>query len=136
MVGSLVPLGMWESRIIAVDHVNVEAPPGAADGLRWFYGEVCLLDEVDASVGGAKLVYRSGRIELRIHLLGSPVVEPVDCRVGILVPELSEATELLEERRVGYDTLSGLTWTDQRISLLDPGGNRVELRQYWPRITL
>ncbi len=127
---------MLDSRIVAVDHVNLEASPGAGEAMRWFYGEVCQLDEVETDGSEARLLYKSARIELRVAFVDQPSVESVDCRVAILVPEMAEATDLLDERRVDYDTLSGLDWTDRRVSLLDPAGNRVELRQYWPRITL
>lgn len=127
---------MFESRIVAVDHVNLEAPVATEEEIRWFYGEVGLLDEVQAVSTTERLVFKSARIELRVRLREHPRVEAIDCRVAILVPSLSEATDLLDDRKVPYESHSGIRWTDRRISLLDPGGNRVEFHQYWPRITL
>ncbi len=127
---------MLESRIVAVDHVNLEAPVATEEEMRWFYGEVALLDEVHASSTVDRLVFKSARIELRIRLRDHPKVEAIDCRVAILVPSLPGTVDLLDDRKVPYDSLSGLRWTDRRLSLLDPGGNRVEFHQYWPRISL
>ncbi len=123
---------MKESRIQAVEHVNLEAPLGLEETLRWFYGEVGQLDEVtDDGDEWSRLRFKSERIELRVHMVASPTIEGVARRVTIAVPSLSEAAEQLAERRVAFDRISGMTSTSRRIQALDPAGNRVEFKQEW-----
>ncbi len=121
---------MEPSRILAVDHVNIEASPGLEGALRWFYGEVALLDEVPWPIeDSAGLCFRSERIELRLHSVENPRIAAVATRVTIAVPSLSFAAEQLDERRVRYERLSGFGVTDRCLQTLDPAGNRAELRQ-------
>ena len=128
---------MLESRIVAVDHVILEAPPEAENELRWFYGELATLDEVVAAAEwGRQIVFKSLRIELRIHLRENPRVDPIVCRLTVRVPLLDEVIEQLEDRKIEFVPISGIRWTDRRITLLDPGGNRVELRKDWPMVVL
>ena len=121
---------MRHSRIQAVDHVNIESPFGLDDKLRWFYGEVAELEErpPDAKMG-AGICFRSERIELRIRFSPEPRIESVECRVLVGVSSIDEAAERLVERKTPFQPLSGLAGSDRRIQVLDPAGNRVELRQ-------
>lgn len=121
---------MRHSRIQAVDHVNIEAPFGIDDELRWFYGEIAELEERPVEgPAGPGLCFRSERIELRIRFVEDPQIEAVACRVIVSVSQMAEATERLEERKVPFQQLSGLGWSDRRIQVLDPAGNRTELKQ-------
>ena len=124
---------MRASRIQAIDHVNLEAPPRLEDELAWFYTEVGRLDRVaDEREEPSRLCFRSVRLELRIRIVGRPRVDPLACRLTLAVPSLAQAAELLEKRRVRYVRLSGLWFTDCRLGTLDPAGHRVELKQEWP----
>ncbi len=124
---------MRQSRIQAIDHVNLEAPIGLAEDIRRFYTEIALLDELPRSEADPpRLCFKSERIELRIALLERPWIEPVACRVMIAVPSLAETAELLEECGTPYERLSGLSFTDRRLEMHDPAGNRVALKQAWP----
>ena len=124
---------MEPSHIIAVDHVNIEARLGLEDELRWFYGEVAMLEErPDDASGLDPLCFKSERIELRIQLLDTPHVDPVVCRVTIAVPSLDEAAELLADRRRHFEKLTGVLFSDRRLDTLDPAGNRVMLKQHYP----
>lgn len=121
---------MEPSRIQAVDHVNLEAPYGVDEGMRWFYGEVAALEEVSCDDPATnRLCFRSRQIELRVNFVDSPEIDPLKPRVTILVPSLSEVGERLEERSVPYTTLTGVMYTDRRLEVHDPAGNRVVLRQ-------
>jgi hypothetical protein len=121
------------SRIHAVDHVHLDAPPGIEDALRWFYVEIGQLEEIAwRPPEGLGLAFKSARIELRIRLTQKPVIEDVKPRVTLLVPSLTEAKTKLEERRVEVAELTGIGWADQRLQTVDPGGNRVELKREWP----
>jgi catechol 2,3-dioxygenase-like lactoylglutathione lyase family enzyme len=52
-------------------------------------------------------------------------------RVTIAVPSLAEAVQRLDERSVAYERLTGILFTDRRLQVLDPAGNRVEFKQEW-----
>ncbi len=121
---------MEPSRIQAVDHVNLEAPYGVDEGMRWFYAEVAVLEEVSCDDPATnRLCFISRQIELRVNFVDSPDIDPLEPRVTILVPSLSEVAEQLEERSVPYTTLTGLMYTDRRLEVHDPAGNRVVLKQ-------
>jgi hypothetical protein len=122
---------MGPSRILAVEHVHLEAPFGREDELRWFYGQVAKLEELAAGEGSFPLRFRSEAIELRIQLLQAPRIDPIAVRVTIAVPALAAACELLEERRIEYQRVTGITHTDRRMQVPDPAGNLVELKQDW-----
>ena len=124
---------MRPSRIQAIDHVTLEAPPGLRDELRWFYTKIAELEEVPQTGPEApRLCLKSARIELRINLVEHPRVDSIGCRATILVTSLKETLECLEERNVGCQQVSGVVYTDRRVAVLDPAGNRVELKQEWP----
>lgn len=124
---------MHDSRILAVDHVHLDVPSGLTEKLVWFYGEVGGLAQVVR--GGDEpfiLRFRSGRLEIRFREWDDPAIDGMACRVTILVDSLSAVRELLEEADVEYSRLSGTLETDRRLSVLDPAGYRVELKQWWP----
>jgi hypothetical protein len=117
--------------------VNIEAPFELDDDLRWFYGEVAELEEVLCDgVDPPRLCFKSGQIEIRVHLMDRPRIEPVGLRLTITVPSLTVTTEKLDERSLRYQRLTGTMYTDRRLETLDPAGNRVALKQGWPAITI
>lgn len=122
------------SRILAVEHVELESPFGLESDVRWFYGELAALDEVAAAPESASsaIAFRSARIELRIRFLETPQIDEVKLRTTILVPSLRDVIHECRARRIDFTPISGVVWTDRRIQLLDPAGNRVELKQSWP----
>jgi len=128
---------MIESRIVAVDHVLLESDLEVEEDLRWFYGDLVALDEVGAACEpGRRLVYKSGRIELRVAFVAEPHVDPIETRVAILVPSLQEVTDVLDDRKIAFETVSGLRWSDRCIAVHDPAGHRIELREHWPFFVL
>ncbi len=128
---------MKQSRILAIEHVNLEAAPGLNEDLTWFYTEVAGLDRLDnVCVDAPQMCFKSARIELRFHIKEDPRIDPVACRLAILVRCLPETIDLLVERKIAYESLCGLTFMDRRITVLDPAGNRLELKQEWPEIAL
>ena len=125
---------MGSGQIIAVDHVELEGAPGLEPELVAFYCDVGQLPRVEGPLGEPpRLRFRSGQIELRYALVPTPRLSPVACRLVVAVPRLREARQLLDERKVAYERIRGLGFTDRRLSLLDPAGNRVEFKQDWPR---
>ncbi len=123
---------MKDSRILAVDHVELQTRPGLEAALRWFYLELIGLAEVEEPPQAPpRLRFRSADLELRYTLMAEPVVEAVAHRVTLLVDSLPETCRKLTETRWPYTSLRGVAFTDQYLSLLDPGGNRVAVRQAW-----
>ena len=127
---------MNTSRIQAIRHINLEAPVGSEEDLRWFYGEVAGLEEVPGDGEDGRLCFKSEHIELQVHLSSEPRVDPIERRLTIAVASLSEAAAQLTERRVGYEYISGLLFTDNRLESRDPAGHRIVLRQGWADHTL
>lgn len=122
-----------ESQILAVDHVELETVPGVAEELTWLYRDLAGLALIDAGSGHpVRIRFRSGPIELRYTLLDEPRLSPIECRVVVEVPSLETVELELQERYIHYTRLQGVTYTDQRLGLRDPGGNRIELKQRWP----
>ncbi len=122
-----------QSRIQAVDHVNLEALRGVEEALRWFYGEIAELDDITEANGDASILrFRSERIEVRIRIVGEPAIDPVRYRVTIVVPNLDETAERLLEAGSEIERISGLMWSDRQIATFDPAGHRIILKQHWP----
>ena len=120
-------------RLHKVDHVELEAPPGLEEELQWFYAEVSKLEALSSDHTEApQLCFRAAQVELRVRLVERPRIDPIKCRVTLLVPSIAEVAELLDERSVQYQKLTGFMYTDRRILTSDPAGNRVELKQEWP----
>ena len=122
---------MKPSQINALERVRLEAPEEAAERLVWFYGDLVELTVVDDDSEPGTLCFRSGGVDLRIQLKRDPAIEPVRRRAVISVRSVDALAGLLDEHGIPYSRLTGLDWTDRRLSLLDPGGNRVELKQEW-----
>lgn len=124
---------MRPSQIIAIDAVEMEARPEARERLIWFYGEVVGLLFVEDPSDPDLLRFGSHRLELRVRLRDRPRSDEVRRRALVSVRSLDDTAGVLEKEGIALQRLSGLTWTDRRISLVDPGGNRVELKQEWRR---
>jgi len=122
---------MRPSQINAIERIVLEAPQDATEDLCWFYGDLVGLTLVSAAVYAGPLLFRSAGVELRIEIKSAPRIEPTRRRALISVQSLTWVIERLEERRIAYTRVSGIDWTDRRVSLLDPAGNRVELKQEW-----
>lgn len=122
---------MKPSQINAMDRITLEAPDGVEEELRWFYVDLVGLTQDPAESGAAVLRFRSAQVELRIEIKPVPKIDSNRRRATVSVGSLRWVMDRLDERRIGYTRMSGLGWTDRRISMLDPGGNRVELKQEW-----
>ncbi len=124
---------MRPSQIIAIDRVRMEAPLPARDRLVWFYSEVVGLALRDDSADGACLRFHSAQLELHIDLVANPRVDVNRRKAVLSVRSLDATLAALDESGIACRPTSGWAWTDRRVSLLDPGGNRVELKQEWRR---
>ena len=123
---------MAESRILAVDHLEMQARIGCEGELLWFYGEVIGLSVVaESPQHPARIRFRSADLELRYTLVAEPRTESTAHRATLLVSSLWETRKVLDDARMRYVPINGATYTDRLLSLLDPGGNRVAIRQTW-----
>ena len=68
---------------------------------------------------------------MRYTILPEPTIEDTAHRATLSVDSLLEARKALEEARMPYTRITGMAFTDRSLSLLDPGGNRVAIRQRW-----
>ncbi len=128
---------MKPSRIQAVDHIHIEAPLGSDEDVRWFYGELCELEECPGLLADAPtLRFKSSRIVLHVRLVPIPDTDPMDERFVLAVTSLEQVVELLEERKLPYHEVRGFGCTDRRILVMDPGGNRIVLKRHFPEIGL
>jgi hypothetical protein len=124
---------MKPSRIQAIDHIRVEAPHGLEEELIDFYTEIGGLEYMEeGEADSATLCFRSAQLRLHIRMVDNPRVDSVARRMTLAVDSLEAASRFLEERSVPYLRLPGLWYTDRRLSVCDPAGHRVELKQQWP----
>ncbi|MBN1347269.1 MAG: hypothetical protein JXQ73_31555 [Phycisphaerae bacterium] len=117
-------------RIQAISDVRIEARPELKGDLHFFYVELLGLEAVEGEPG--MLCFQTDR--LRVHVLMTPEAQPSPMRRRLVleVPSLDRMAGKLEEEDIDYDRYRGLRLTDQRIFVLDPADNRVELKQPWP----
>ncbi len=117
-------------RIVAIEHVQLAMPPGGEARARAFYADLLGLAEVAKP---ARLVGRGGawfeRDGVKLHLGVEPEFRPArKAHPALRVEGLPELIERLRRSSVSVledDTLEG--W--QRVYVLDPFGNRIELME-------
>ena len=124
---------MRPSQIIAIARVALEAPPGAKDRLIWFYRDLVGLTFIEDTLNHSLLRFRSGQLELHVLLCDQPRIEQIRRQAVVSVESLEATMQTLQEERIPFERLFGVNWSDRRVGLLDPGGNRVELKQEWRR---
>lgn len=116
--------------IVGIHHVQLAAPAGSEDRLRWFYGAVLGLPEVAkppvlAARGG--VWFRSAHVEL--HLGVEESFAPArKAHPGLLVDGLEDYARRIESHGVAVE------WDDsfpgyRRCYVADPHGNRIELME-------
>ncbi|MGZ4609566.1 MAG: VOC family protein, partial [Actinomycetes bacterium] len=116
------------SGLCGLHHVQLAAPAGSEDRLRWFYVEVLGMSEVPkppalAARGGAW--FRSGGLEL--HLGIEADFHPArKAHPGILVADIDAVVARIRAHGVDVE------WDDnfpgvRRCYVADPHGNRLEL---------
>ena len=124
---------MRPSQILAIDTVGMQAEPECQERLIWFYRDLVGLTFIERPGNRGFLLFSSARRELRIDLIRHAMAEQVRRRALLSVQSLDGVAEVLEAERMPHQPISGISPTDRRISLLDPAGNRVELKQEWRR---
>ncbi|MFF7974109.1 VOC family protein [Streptomyces sp. NPDC007905] len=113
--------------LVAIDHVQLAAPPGSEDALRAYYGNVLGLTEVPkppvlAARGGCW--FRAGAVRLHLGIEGD--FRPArKAHPGLRVTDIEAYAARLAERG------APVTWDDNlpghlRFYSVDPVGNRLE----------
>ncbi|MGZ4590587.1 MAG: VOC family protein [Actinomycetes bacterium] len=121
------------SGLSGLHHVQLAAPAGSEDRLRWFYVEVLGMSEVPkppalAARGG--VWFRSGGLEL--HLGIEADFHPArKAHPGILVADIDAVVARIRAHGVDVE------WDDnfpgfRRCYVADPHGNRLELLEPQP----
>ena len=116
--------------ILGLDHVQVAAPPGCESQARAFYGGLLGMEEVpkpETLPNRAGCWFRAGAQELHVGV-EEPFTPARKAHPGFLVDDLAALIERL--RAAGTElrtdaTLPGI----ERCHVVDPFGNRLELRQ-------
>ena len=100
---------------------------------RRFYTEYLGLVEVEhppvPEGGPAVLCFEGQRNRVCIKSWERPVVDTVPVRAVIAVKSLDALRQILEDNRVMYFSLRGVGGLSHRLQVLDPEGNRLEVRE-------
>lgn len=118
--------------IHAVGDVTMECPPGREDGLRRFYGEIIGLREIPDGEASGGLAFMAHQRQVVVRFRPNAATSPMRRRLVVVVDSLEETGERLREIGVTWRRHFGMGVGDQRLIIIDPGGNRIELKQVWP----
>jgi catechol 2,3-dioxygenase-like lactoylglutathione lyase family enzyme len=115
--------------IVAIDHVQVAAPPGCEEEARGFYGELLGMAELPKpepirSRGGCW--FRAGAQELHVGV-EDPFAAAQKAHPGLVASDLDAVRARLREAGIAYEDDAKIAGVD-RLFLHDPFGNRLELR--------
>lgn len=108
----------------------MEAGPGVAEELTFFYADVLGLEPVDGERG--TLCFETQRMQVRFVITPDAEPSPMRRRLVLQISSLERMRGRLDEFEVNYEWHQGMQYTDRRIDVLDPADNRIELRQSWP----
>ncbi len=123
--------------ILALDHVQLAAPPGAEAAARAFYGDLLGLAETpkpDGVSGSGGAWFRCGAQELHVGIQAEGFAPAIKGHPGLLVQSTAALEELAQRlAAAGHpvewdDRIAGL----RRFYTADPWGNRIELRAAAP----
>ena len=117
----------------SIADVWVDGSVKRASEHRRFYTEYLGLVEVaHAPVpegGPGVLCFEGQRNRVCIKQWERPVVDTVPVRAVIAVKSLEALRQILEDNRVMYFPLRGVGGLSHRLHVLDPDGNRLEVRE-------
>ena len=111
-------------RLLAVDDVSLPAAAGLERQLDAFYVGLFGFERQAESEWP---VYRSENFSVRFDVVEPPVQREEYRAVGVEVPSLPDLEEKLIESRTEYARQRGLLPGTERIVLLDPAGNWLEI---------
>lgn len=121
-------------QIHTIGDVRLESPPHREDGFRLFYRDLIGLRELpaDSDVSepdGSEMVFQAHGRRLVVRMRVDAVPSAMRRRVVLLVDSLPDMRDRFEEHRIRTWLLEGMGVGDRRLQALDPGGNRVEMKQ-------
>lgn len=120
-------------RIHAISDVRIEAPPGREEVLRKLYRDLLGLCEAQPPPELAPaLAFEAHGRRLNVRILREAMASPMRRRLLIEVDSLEQAAERLWRSGFSCELMLGMGIGDRRVVLLDPGGNRVELKEVRP----
>ena len=99
------------------------------DALHLFYVDVLGLEPAEAERG--MVCFQTKRMQVRFLLTLEAQPSPMRRRLVLQIPSLQRMRDRLEEFEIDYEWYNGMSFTDQRIFVLDPADNRIELKQLW-----
>jgi catechol 2,3-dioxygenase-like lactoylglutathione lyase family enzyme len=112
--------------VLGIDHVQIAIPRGGEDEARAFYGGLIGMEELpkpDALRGRGGCWFRAGEQELHLGV-EEPFVPARRAHPGLVVADL----DAIRARLPLYEDDANIAGVD-RLFVLDPFGNRLELRQ-------
>lgn len=115
--------------IHAIADVRIECPPEAEDRLRWFYADVLGLRPAVPGDDAAGPAFAAHGLVLRIEVRPDARPSPVRRRLVVQIDSLVDAEQRLRDMGLGSELLRGMGIGDRRLVVLDPAGNRVELKE-------
>ncbi len=120
-------------RILAIDDVHLAAAQEAVDELAAFYTGLVGLNRVDSGTEEGRVMFRgyphSGP-KLVVNLGGQHDTGRLRRQVLIQVSSVTDCADQMAERRTPFVWSHGWTFYDQRLTAMDPAGNRVGLVTY------
>lgn len=127
---------MRRTEVIAINPVVMEAHPDRAERLAWFYVHMVGLRARTPSHGhDDTFEFDADLGQLRIHLKPDARTSPNARKALVAVPNLPAVAARLSKSHLPFNTIRDFCFTGRKLSLLDPGGNRLELQQHWPPLT-
>ena len=116
--------------VLGIDHVQVAGPAGCEAAARAFYGVVLGLEELpkpEAVRASGGCWFRAGAQELHVGV-EEPFTPAGKAHPCFVVSDLDAVRARLRESGVAYEDDGRIAGVD-RLFLLDPFGNRLELRR-------
>lgn len=117
-------------KLLAIDDVHLTARLEARQRLSEFYVGLLGFEQLPDQAGAPQITLRGlprAGPRLVISLTADLPDKPPRTQALIQVPSLRSCADALAERRIEYVWSTGWFFYDRRLTLLDPGGNRIEL---------
>jgi extradiol dioxygenase family protein len=125
---------MDANRILAIDHVRLEAGEVHEQAILDFYGELIGLERrelpTETTFDDTVIAFRGHQQRtpaLFIRLSDEPPPPRMRRAAVIEIESLHTCAERLDERKVAYHWSRGWFPYDRRLIAIDPAGNRIEL---------
>ncbi len=116
-------------QIHAVGDVRLESPPSCEERLRLFYRDLIGLREPGGASSASQLAFEAHGRRVVIHLSHEAMASPMRRRLLIQVDSLGRMWERLTARSIECWEYPGMGIGDRRLVVLDPAGNRIELKE-------